>query len=384
VTLNSSSKLAGHATSRIALLDLHAAYLELKEEYDAAYGRVMQSGWYILGEELEKFEAEFAAFCRARHCIVVANGLEALLLILRGYGIGPGDEVIVPSNTFIATWLAVTHAGATPVPVDPSPDTFNLDPSLVESALTPRTRAIIAVHLYGQLASMDELSDIAVRRHLRLIEDAAQAHGAAWNGHPTGSLGHAAAFSFYPAKNLGAFGDGGAIVTSDPALFERLRRLRNYGSAEKFHHEFCGYNSRLDPLQAAFLRVRLGHLEEWNSRRRQIAAIYREGLAGLSRCILPAVPTPAVPVWHQFVIRHPERDQLRRYLASLGIETGLHYPMPPHLSDAYSGLGIRRGALPIAEQLAATVLSLPMGPHLPAAGARRVVGAIRDFEATRA
>jgi dTDP-3-amino-3,4,6-trideoxy-alpha-D-glucose transaminase len=366
----------------IPFLDLSAAYQELKPQLDAAYQRVMSAARFILGDELEAFEAEFASLCGARFCAGVGNGLDALHLILRAYEIGPGHEVIVPSHTFIATWLAVTHSGARPVPVEIDEQTYNLDPARIAAAITPRTRAIMPVHLYGQPAAMDQIRDIAARHNLRVIEDAAQSHGAHWNGKPTGALGDAAAFSFYPAKNLGAFGDAGAIVSNDPVLIERVRRLRNYGASAKYDHDFIGFNSRLDPLQAAFLRVRLRALPEWNARRARIAQIYLAGLAGMPGLTLPVVIEPADPVWHLFVIRHPERDRLRSWLLSQGIETAIHYPAPPHRTGAYS-TDFAASELPIADRLASTILSLPIGPHLSEADPHLVIDAIRRFPASK-
>lgn len=350
--------------ARIPFLDLRAAYEELRPELDAAYQRVMSSGTYILGEEVEKFEEEFASYCRVKHCVGVASGLDALELILRAYGIGPGDEVIVPANTFIATWLAVSHVGARPVPVEPDPVTYNLDPDRVDSSVTPRTRAIVAVHLYGQPADMDKIISVARRHGLRVIEDAAQAHGARYKGRPVGSLGDAAAFSFYPTKNLGAFGDGGAVTTNDSYLADKVSVLRNYGSRVKYFNEVRGFNSRLDPIQAAFLRVKLKYLDEWNGRRRHAAKRYLDHLAGIPGLVLPQVPEWATPVWHTFVVRHPHRDRLQMGLAEAGIGTLIHYPVPPHLSQAYADSGWKKGDFPITEALCGTVLSLPMGPHL--------------------
>jgi len=380
VTTTSSFKLPGASWRRVPFLDVGATYRELKDELDAAYLRVMEGGWYVLGAELESFEAEFAAYCGASHCVGVANGLEALFLILRGFGIGVGDEVIVPAHTFIATWLAVSHCGATPVPVEPEEATFNLDPARIAAAVTSRTRAILAVDLYGQPARMDEIREVAEPGGLRVIEDAAQAHGAQWNRKRTGSLADAAAFSFYPAKNLGAYGDGGAVVTNDRGLADRILALRNYGGRSKHQHDVCGFNSRLDPLQAAFLRVRLRHLEEWNARRDVVARAYREGLSGKSRCVLPEALEAAKHVWHAYVIRHPDRDRLSRALEAKGVATAIHYPTPPHLSPAYASLGCRRGDFPITERLADTVLSLPIGPHLDAESTRQVVDAILTSE----
>ncbi len=364
---------------QVPLLQVRPAYIELRDELDAAYRRVMESGQYILGEEVAGFEAEFASYCRSAYCVTVANGLEALFLILRAYGIGAGDEVLVPANTFIATWLAVSHTGAKPIPVEPSPTTYTIDAELLAGAITPRTRAIVAVHLYGHPAAMDAIAQVAERYHLRVIEDAAQAHGARWRGLPTGGLADAAAFSFYPSKTLGAFGDGGAVTTNDEPLAKRLFLLRNYGSAVKHDHQLLGFNSRLDPLQAAFLRVRLRHLDEWNARRRSVANNYRMRLAAAPECVLPVVSEDAQSCWHLFVIRHARRTALRGHLAQAGIETGIHYPIPPHLSEAYSGHGWRKGDLPRTEELADTVLSLPMGPHLQQSQVDRVTDAVLDF-----
>jgi dTDP-4-amino-4,6-dideoxygalactose transaminase len=354
-------------------------YEELRDEMDAAYRRVMESGWYILGEETERFEKNFAQYCGVKHCIGLGNGLEALHLILRAYGIGEGHEVIVPANTYIATWLAVTYAGATPVPVEPLEATYNLDPSRVEAAITPRTRAILAVHLYGQPADMDSLREVATRRGLRLIEDAAQAHGASVNGHRAGSISDAAGWSFYPGKNLGAIGDAGGVTTDDDQLADRVRVLRNYGSRVKYFNEVKGFNSRLDPLQAAFLDVKLKYLDEWNARRKALAGRYLEALADVPNLTIPHVPAWADPSWHLFVVRHPERDALQKHLTNHGIGTLIHYPIPPHLSDAYREMGGQPGDYPITEAIHRTVLSLPMGPHLSAEQLDRVVEAIRSF-----
>lgn len=362
---------------RVPFLDLRPACEELQAELDDAYHRVMRSGWFIMGAELESFEREFAAYCEAGHAIGVANGLDALHLILRAYGIGPGDEVIVPSNTFIATWLAVSQVGARPVPVEPDARTYNLDPRRIEAAIGPSTRAIMPVHLYGQPADMDAISEIARARGLKVIEDAAQAHGARYKGRRAGSLGDAAGFSFYPGKNLGAFGDGGAVVTSDAALAERIRLLRNYGSARKYVHPAMGVNSRLDELQAAFLRVRLRRLDDWNARRARIAAAYLEDLAD-SALVLPHVPDGHAPAWHLFVVRSEGRDEVLRSAAAAGIDLLVHYPIAPHLQEAYAGLGIPRGALPIAERLQDEVISLPIGPHLALDDARRTAQLLRS------
>lgn len=361
---------------KVPFLNLAATYNELQGEIDAALQRVMNSGWYIMGAEVEAFEAEFASYCQVKHCIGVGNGLEALHLILRALNVGPGDEVIVPSNTYIATWLAVSNTGATPVPVEPEFDTCNIDPRAVEAAVTSRTKVILAVHLYGLPADMDPLREIARRHGLKLVEDCAQSHGARYKGRRTGSLGDAAGFSFYPGKNLGAYGDGGAVTTDDDALAARVRALRNYGSSVKYHNEEKGFNSRLDELQAALLRVKLPHLDAWNERRGAFAARYLEELAG-SGVTLPVIPEYAEPIWHLFVVRHPQRDRLQQRLAELGVNTLIHYPIPPHLQPAYAGSGFRKGEFPIAERMAEEVLSLPMGPHLDEEELAAVIGAVK-------
>jgi dTDP-4-amino-4,6-dideoxygalactose transaminase len=364
---------------QIPFLDLKADYLELRAEIDAAYQRVMDSGQYVLGAEVAAFEEELAAFSATRHAIGVGNGLEALHLILRGYGIGAGDEVIVPANTYIATWLAVSHAGATPIPVEPDPHTYNIDPARIEAAITPRTRALLPVHLYGQPADMRPIGEIAQRHGLRVIADAAQSHGARYRGAPVESLGDAAGISFYPSKNLGAFGDAGAVVTNDAALAEQVRVLRNYGSRVRYENEVVGFNSRLDPLQAAFLRVRLRHLDAWNQRRSTVAVRYLHGLAACPDLILPQVPEWAGPGWHLFVVRHPQRDALQQHLKQEGIGTLIHYPIPPHISGAYAGQGWQAGAFPISERLARQVLSLPCGPHLSAEQVGYIMHSIQQF-----
>ena len=364
---------------KVSFLDMNSPYEELKEDLDAAYFRVMHSGWYILGQEVEAFEQEFATYCEVKHCIGVGNGLDALHLILRAAGIGPGDEVIVPSNTYIATWLAISHAGATPIPVEPMEATYNLDPERIEAAITPHTKAILSVHLYGQPADMDAIRLIAENHSLMVFEDAAQAHGARYKGRVIGDISKASGWSFYPGKNLGAFGDAGAITTNDDEFAEQLRKLRNYGSKVKYHNDVKGFNSRLDPLQAAFLRVKLKHLDDWNRRRKAVASRYLSELKDQPKLTLPLVPEWADPSWHLFVIRHPKRDHLKKYLDDLGIGTLIHYPVPPHLQSAYRELNLTEGVFPITEVIHREVLSLPIGPHLLEADVDYVIESIKDF-----
>ena len=361
----------------IPFLDLKGPYLELKEELDEAIARVVSSGWFVGGPEVDAFEAEYAAYCGATHCVGVANGLDALHLALRAMDVGPGDEVIVPSNTYIATWLAVSQCGATPVPVEPDARTCNIDPALIEAAITPATRVILPVHLYGQPADMAAILAIARRHGLRVLEDGAQAHGARYRGQRLGAHGDAVAWSFYPGKNLGAMGDGGAVTTNNAQLADRLRVLRNYGSRVKYVNEVQGTNSRLDPLQAAILRVKLAHLDDWNERRRAIAARYRQGLAGRGLS-LPQVPDWAEPVWHLYVVQHPQRDALQQQLQAAGVGTLIHYPIPPHLQQAYAVAGFAQGQFPKAEQMASQCLSLPIGPHLADAQAGAVISAVNE------
>lgn len=367
-------------SAEVPFLDLRDSYLELKEEVDAAFQRVMNSGWYILGEEVRAFEQEFAEYCGTKHCVGVGNGFEALELILRVYGIGPGDEVIVPGNTYVATWLAVSATGATPVPVEPNGGTYNIEPGRIEEAITTRTKVILPVHLYGQPAEMDPINEIAARRGLRVIEDAAQAHGARYRDRRAGSLGDAAGWSFYPTKNLGAYGDAGAVTTDDDELAERVRVLRNYGSKEKYYNEEKGINSRLDELHAAMLRVRLRHLDEWNARRARIAGMYLEGLKAAG-VMLPAVAEGADPIWHLFVIRSKRRDSLQKHLKSAGVQALVHYPVPPYLQEAYRDMNLGPRSLPVSEAIHREALSLPMGPHLIESDAERVIMAVKSLNA---
>ena len=362
-------------TAAVRFLDLAAPYRELRSEIDEAVGRILAGGWYLLGAELEAFETEFARYVGVRHCIGVANGLDALRLALLAMDVGAGDEVLVPSNTYIATWLGVSQTGATPVPVEPDAATLNIDPDRLEAAVTPRTRAILPVHLYGQPADMDPIREVAARHGLRVLEDAAQAQGARYRGRRAGALGDAAAWSFYPGKNLGAMGDAGAVTTNDDVLADRVRVLRNYGSRVRYVNEVQGWNSRLDDLQAAILRVKLRRLDEWNARRAAAAARYRDALveSGLG---LPHVPEWAEPVWHQFVVRAPDRDALRQALTDEGVETLIHYPIPPFRQAAYASLALDPARYPIADAAALEVLSLPIGPHLDGVSQARVVAAV--------
>lgn len=364
--------------TNVPFLELRPSYLELKHEIDAAVARVLDKGWYIGGEELTAFEIEFATYCEAAHCVGVANGLDALILALRALNVGPGDEVIVPSNTYIATWLAVSAVGARPVPVEPDPTTHNIDPVRIDAALTDRTRVLLPVHLYGQPVDLDPILDLARKRGLAVVEDAAQAHGARYKGKRIGAHGDVVCWSFYPGKNLGAIGDGGAITTNRSDLAERIRVLGNYGSRQKYVNDEKGMNSRLDPLQAAILRVKLQHLDDWNARRRALADLYTSGLAGNS-LILPAVPEWADPAWHLYVVRTRAREEVQARLSEAGIGTLIHYPIPPHMQAAYDDADIGADDLPLARQLAADVLSLPMGPHLAQADVIRVVDALKDI-----
>lgn len=347
----------------VPFLDLGAGYRELRDEFDVAYRRVMDSGWFVLGSEVEAFEAEWAAYTQARHCVGVGNGLDALTLALRALDVGPGDEVIVPSNTYIATWLAVSAVGAHPVAVEPDRATHNIDPRRIESAITPRTKVILPVHLYGQPADLDPILEVARAREIAVVEDAAQAHGARYRGQRIGAHGDAVCWSFYPGKNLGAFGDGGAITTDRADVAKRVALLRNYGSRTKYVHEVAGVNSRLDELQAAFLRVKLTRLDEWNERRRAIAQRYAGVLADRPGIAISAIASGAEPVWHLFVITTRSRDVLQAQLAEAGVQTLIHYPIPPFRQYAYPNHP-QADSLPLADSLADQVLSLPIGPHL--------------------
>ena len=365
-------------SSRVLFLDLGEQVKELRTEIDVAIAQVLSSGWYLLGPELEAFESEWAAYTQSQYAVGVANGLDALHLCLRGYGIGAGDEVIVPSNTYIATWLAVSHAGATPVPVEPDEVTCNIDPLLIEAAITPRTKAIIPVHLYGHPADMDPILAIARKHGLRVIEDAAQAHGADYKNRKIGSHGDAVAWSFYPTKNLGALGDAGAITTGDEQLVQRLRQLRNYGTKVRYVCEVKGYNSRLEELHAAVLRVKLRYLDQWNDRRRAIARQYLEGLSELP-LTLPVERSWGHHVYHLFVIRSSQRAELQKHLEQRGIGTIIHYPVPPHEQAAYAELGFTPQSQSVAHRIHEQVLTLPSGPHLSVDQCQRVIETIGCF-----
>jgi dTDP-4-amino-4,6-dideoxygalactose transaminase len=362
----------------ISFLDLKDGYLELSAEIDAAVHRVVSSGWYIGGPEVAAFEAEFAGYVGAAHCVGTGNGLDALVLALRACDIGAGDEVIVPSHTFIATWLAVSAVGATVVPVEPDLATSNIDANRIADVITPRTRAIMPVHLYGQPADLDAVLAVAKAHDLRVIEDAAQCHGARYKELRIGAHGDIVCWSFYPGKNLGALGDGGAVTTNNADLAARVRRLGNYGSDQKYVNTERGTNSRLDPIQAAVLRVKLDVLDEWTERRRRVAAHYQVGLAD-AKVTLPQVPQWADPVWHLYVLRSADRDALQKHLGKAGIGSLSHYPIAPHMQDAYADLGWSPDALPLARQLADEVLSLPMSPHISEAEVDQVIEAVRKF-----
>ncbi len=362
----------------IPFLDLKNIDPKVINELEKASSKVINSGDFILGTALERFENEFAKYCGAKYCIGVGNGLDALTLILRSYGIGPNDEVIVPANTYIATWLAVSHVGAIPIPVEPILETYNIDPKKIIKAITPAAKAIIPVHLFGYVADMDQIKNIAKEYGLFVIEDSAQSHGAIYKGHKSGILGDAAAFSFYPTKNLGALGDGGAIVTNNDNLADKTRILRNYGSIEKYQNEIKGVNSRLDDLQAAMLSVKLKYLDQHNGRRREIADIYFKILSNTPGISLPKVSDRYRHIWHLFVIRHPKRDLLKKYLFEKGIGTMIHYPIPPHLSRAYSENQIENN-FPVTENIAETILSLPLHVYLKDEEAEYIANSINLF-----
>jgi dTDP-4-amino-4,6-dideoxygalactose transaminase len=362
----------------IPFVDLKAQYRTIADDVNRAMAEVVENTDFVLGRAVNQFEEAFAAYCDADYAIGVDSGYSALELIVRAYDIGHGDEVITAANTFVATVLAISNCGAKPVLVDADPVTYNLDPTKLEAAITPRTKAIMPVHLYGQPADMDPIMAIAEKYGLKVIEDAAQGHGGYYKGRRVGALGHAAGFSFYPGKNLGAYGDGGAVVTSDPVLADKMRLLRNLGQRVKYQHEVKGYNRRLDTLQAAVLGVKLPHLDGWNADRRRVAAEYKQLLTGLP-VVTPQTLPGVEPVYHLYVIRVQNRDDLQQYLAQRGIATGLHYPTPIHLQPAYAELDYQPGDFPITEALAHEILSLPMFPELSSEAVRYVVDAIAAF-----
>ena len=364
----------------VPFLDLKEVTATQKDELSAAIERVLDSGWFVLGPEVSAFEEEFAAYCEAKYCLGVSNGLDGLCLSLRAFDVGPGDEVIVPSNTYVATWLAVSHVGATVVPVEPVAHTGLIDPAKIEAAITKRTKAIIPVHLYGQPCDMDPILQIASAHKIRVLEDAAQAHGALYKGKRIGGLSDLTAWSFYPGKNLGALGDGGAITSNDPELIDKLIYLRNYGSKKKYEHEVIGYNNRLDELQAAVLRVKLARLDEDNGHRKELAARYLDELASVEQLTLPAVPNFADPVWHLFSVRHPQRAALQAYLGEQGIQTLQHYPIAPHLQKAYASLGYERGSFPIAEAIQDEIFSLPISPVMTRSQQQHVIECCKRFK----
>jgi dTDP-3-amino-3,4,6-trideoxy-alpha-D-glucose transaminase len=367
----------------IPFFDLSSMHDRMRPELLDAFQRVVAGSNFIAGRELEAFEHEFAAYCGTRHCVGVGNGLDALVIALKASGIGRGDEVLVPSQTFVATWLAVTMAGATPVPVEIDARTYCMDPERIGAHISPRTKAVIPVHLYGLPASMSRIREVAEQHGLFVLEDAAQAHGARLCGARTGTLGHAAAFSFYPTKNLGALGDAGAIVTDDESLARVARKLRNYGSETKYVHEIEGANSRLDEMQAALLRCKLPYLDEWNDKRKHAAQCYTDGLKPIEALTLPHIPDDSEHVFHQYVIRTDERDALASFLRSRCIGNAIHYPIPPHLQPAFASMNLKAGSLPVAEAAAHETLSLPMWPDISEDAVQTVIEGIHAFYTSR-
>jgi dTDP-4-amino-4,6-dideoxygalactose transaminase len=364
--------------AKLPLVDLRAQHATLAVEVQAAVERVMTNADFILGADVAAFEEEFAGYCEAQHCVGLDSGMSALELGMRAMGIGPGDEVITPAGSFIASSSAISFTGATPVWVDVERDTYNIDPDLVEAAITGRTKAIMVVHLYGQPASMDRVLEVAGRHGLPVIEDACQSHGARYKGRRTGSMGAFGAFSFYPSKNLGAYGDAGALTTNDAGLAERVHMMRNYGQRAKYEHVYLAWNRRLDTMQAAVLRVKLPHLDAWNQSRRRIASLYGELLAGSPSVLLPHSAPDVEHVYHLYVIQVDGRDLVQADLAARGIGTGIHYPLPIHLQEAYRGQGFGPGSFPVAEAAARRVLSLPIYPELTEADVRRVAGTVAE------
>ena len=361
--------------SKLPLVDLKAQHASIAAEVRAALDNVMSKTDFILGADVHEFESEFARYCGAEHCVGLDSGMSALELGMRAMGIGPGDEVITPAGSFIASSSAISFTGATPVWVDVDAKTYNIDPALIEAAITPRTKAIMVVHLYGQPADMDPILAIGRKHDLPVIEDACQSHGAHYKGRRSGSMGVFGAFSFYPAKNLGAYGDAGALTTNDPELAEKIRMMRNYGQREKYDHVYLAWNRRLDTIQAAVLRVKLRHLDEWNEARKRVASLYGELLAG-SGVALPRTAAGAEHVYHLFVIQVDDRDRVQGELAAQGISTGIHYPLPIHLQEAYRSAGFGAGSFPVTEAAAKRILSLPMYPELTEDSVRRVAAAL--------
>ena len=364
---------------KVDYLNLRKINSEYENEFNTAFTSFLNKGWYIMGEQLEIFEKAYAAFCDTSFCIGVANGLDALIVSLKALGVGRGDEVIVPSNTYIATWLAVDYVGATPIPVEPVMSTYNIDPTKIEVAISDRTKAIIPVHLYGQCCEMEEIEKIAKKYKLKIVEDNAQAQGATFKGQITGSFGDINATSFYPGKNLGALGDAGAITTSDESLAYFARTYRNYGSQRKYYNQFKGVNSRLDEIQAAFLTIKLKKLELSNKNRLAKARVYDDALFNIGDVVLPKIAPDSTSVYHIYQIRTEKRDQLQQYLAEKQIGTMIHYPVPPHLQEAYSDMGFKKGDFPIAEEIANTCLSLPLSPILTEEEQDYIIRSIKAF-----
>ena len=363
----------------IPFLSFSPQHDPIREDVLAAIAQVYDKQWYVLGEQVKSFEAEYSAFNQVGHTIGVANGLDALHLALLALDVQPGDEVIVPSNTYIATWLAVSYVGGVLVPVEPNLYTYNLDPVHLEAAITPRTKGIMPVHLYGQACEMGPIMEVARKHGLWVVEDNAQAQGAAWEGGLTGTFGAANGTSFYPGKNLGALGDAGAVTTNDELLATKISTLRNYGSQQKYYNEVIGQNSRLDELQASVLRIKLRHLPSWTAQRQQVAAWYDQHLAGLGDLVLPTVATGATHVYHLYVVRTAHREALQQHLAAQGVGTLIHYPVPPHLQQAYANLNMAAGAFPIAEEIANTALSLPMWPGMSEQDVATVTASVSSF-----
>jgi dTDP-4-amino-4,6-dideoxygalactose transaminase len=352
---------------------------EIKAELLPSFEHFIDKGWYVLGDQVKQFEKEYADYCTTTHAVGVANGLDALIIALKTLNIGPGDEVIVPSNTYIASWLAVSYVGATPIPVEPRLDTYNINPDLMEAAITPKTKAIMPVHLYGQCCEMEAIMNIAQKHNLFVVEDNAQSQGATYHGQITGSFGHINGTSFYPGKNLGAYGDAGAITTNDEHLYHRANVIRNYGSQKKYYNEIKGINSRLDELQAGFLSIKLKHLNKWSEQRNHIASLYNQMLHGIGDVVTPMLANGASSVYHLYVIRTNKRDELQQYLNTHEVGTLIHYPLPPHLQEAYQELGYQKGDFPLAETIADTCLSLPLFPGLTDEQVEQVCNTIKQF-----